>query len=66
MAIMGRSFGIHFQIHSINIINAIALIILIVETRAYRDINIIFCIKQLKKFEGGGGGVRPTWRQFLF
>ena len=28
---------------------------IIVETRAYRDINIIICIKKLKNFEGGSG-----------
>ena len=43
---MGRSFEIHFQIHSID--NK-------VETRAYREINIVICIKKLKKFEGGLG-----------
>ena len=45
LSIMGRSFEINFQIHNIDNI---------LETRAYRDIKIIICIKQLKKFEEGG------------
>ena len=45
VSIMGRSFEKHFQIHSID--NSW-------NYRAYRDINIMICIKQLKNFEEGG------------